>query len=542
MCRKKTPGGKSKMKKKVPFRRLMKRISKILLFFVFVIMCFPKDGRSEIIWSGDYETGNASQWHNGSTFQPQYTFIPKHGRPPAAGGDGSLFSVVTNPVRQGRYAAKFTVLNSKNGKEPNDCDVPYPTCSRRRTEMNAITALCGRYNAMPYLSERWISASYFIPQDWNNGGSGFGIHVLQIKPYNDGAGPMFTINIRSGAWRIEHNWSNVVNPQHNNIPWQQRMYYDSNYPVFGKSPLWNDGVAHFPDPKTSRAALADLNKGGWTDWIIHIKYDARGAKAGGQGFLKLWKRVNNEKWIHVLDIKPGVTSRGGMTFDHGIGFNSPPKSGSKIGNFPNNGGFGIAAGMYLDKNQVWGLSNNRVLYQDNIKIGSERASFAKMSPDGSLASSSPSSPSSQISPPSISITPTSSETSAQIIIDNRNKSATSQTGTWPVSGASSPYGTDSVWSRDGTTFTWHFSPPKTSNYEMSMWWTPWSSRSKSIPVNIEHAGGTTRVTVNQTANGGKWNSLGKYRFESGKNYRITITSQPGPSSTCADAVRFLPVN
>jgi hypothetical protein len=126
----------------------------------------------------------------------------------------------------------------------------------------------------------------------------------------------------------------------------------------------------------------------------------------------------------------------------------------------------------------------------------------------------------------------------EVIIDNRDK-ATSQTGTWNVSGKTNPYGPDSLWSRDGTTFTWHFTPPQSGSYEMSMWWTFAKSRSTNIPVDIEHSSGTTRVYVNEQKNAGKWNILGTYYFEGGTKYRITVTSRPGPTSTCADAVRFV---
>jgi PKD repeat protein len=132
-----------------------------------------------------------------------------------------------------------------------------------------------------------------------------------------------------------------------------------------------------------------------------------------------------------------------------------------------------------------------------------------------------------------------SETPADIIIDNRDVSLTSQTGTWDASGASGFYGEDSVWSRNGTTFSWHFNPSQTGSYELFMWWTEWASRSESVPVDIEHAGGTAQVIINQQENGGQWNSLGDYLFEFGQSYRVTITSQPNPSSTCADAVRFV---
>ncbi|MDL1984910.1 MAG: GDSL-type esterase/lipase family protein, partial [Deltaproteobacteria bacterium] len=125
----------------------------------------------------------------------------------------------------------------------------------------------------------------------------------------------------------------------------------------------------------------------------------------------------------------------------------------------------------------------------------------------------------------------------EIIIDNRD-AETSQTGTWGVSGATDPYGADSVFSRDGATFTWHFTPSQSGLYEVSMWWTALTSRNLNVPVDIEHSDGVATVYVDQQENGGQWNAQGHYYFESGTTYDITITSQPYPSSTCADAVKF----
>jgi hypothetical protein len=127
--------------------------------------------------------------------------------------------------------------------------------------------------------------------------------------------------------------------------------------------------------------------------------------------------------------------------------------------------------------------------------------------------------------------------SVEAIIDNGHP-GTSSTGVWDISGASDPYGSNSVWSRDGSQYTWGFTPSVSGNYDVSMWWTTWPSRSASVPVDIAHAGGTSRVTVNQQANGGKWNALGSYTLAGGVSYTVTVTSQPGPSSTCADAVKF----
>jgi Fibronectin type III domain/Divergent InlB B-repeat domain len=128
-------------------------------------------------------------------------------------------------------------------------------------------------------------------------------------------------------------------------------------------------------------------------------------------------------------------------------------------------------------------------------------------------------------------------TQTETIIDNRD-SATSKTGSWYKSSGSDSYESDSVFSRNGSTFTWYFTPSRSGSYEVSSWWTYRDSRSTSIPVDINYSGGKVRVYVNQKKDGGKWNLLGKYNFKRGITYHITIISQPYPTSTCADAVKF----
>jgi hypothetical protein len=125
-----------------------------------------------------------------------------------------------------------------------------------------------------------------------------------------------------------------------------------------------------------------------------------------------------------------------------------------------------------------------------------------------------------------------------VILDNRD-AGTTLAGSWPVSGGATPYASDSVYSRTaGHAFSWHFTAPSTGHFEVSMWWTEFSSRSNAAPVEIENADGTAMVTVNQLTGGGRWNVLGSYPFEAGKTYRVTIRTLADNSSVCADAVRF----
>jgi hypothetical protein len=363
---------------------------------VRVVCCLPlvliSGGASAgVVWSGDFETGNFLQWHQvGDTKTAFFAGIPDYGRPPAPNpltgtksasyyGDGSLAQLVTAPVRQGKYAARIVVKNSKNGAEPQDCDSGGTVCTRRRTELLMHRAMSDNYNGMPYMSERWVSASYYVPSDWDSTNGNGMLHVLQLKPRNDGSsiGPALSVQLENEGWKIRHKWSDKLNPAGSDVPWQQSMEYSAIEPT---SKSWSGGLSDFPDEAASRNALGDFNKGGWTDWVFKIKFDSRGSAFGGGGYITAWKRAGSGPWVKVVHIKPKLTTRGGMTFDHGICFNSPPTS-------TNNGGFDVQAGMYIAKEQVWNLPANRVIYIDNVKVGDANAEFKDMSPDGSTPDS-----------------------------------------------------------------------------------------------------------------------------------------------------------
>lgn len=341
-----------------------------------------------IIWNGDFSTGDFRQWHNAdSNTAVSFWQIPEYGRPINYGGvafqqtgDGSLLSLVTSPTRGSGYSAKFTVKNAVNGVEPRDCDGG--VCTRRRTELTMQQTLPRYYNAIPYQRERWISFSVFVPSDWSDAGTGWGPLLLSLKPLNEGPngtqGALGFGIVGGKSWLIYMNWRAELNPD-GGAPWQYTLEYTGNMEgtgVYPRSDFWPEGLVDFPNVQASHAALSSVLKGGWTDWIMNVKFDARGAAEGGTGFFKVWKREGNGSWVQVLDVRPKRTTRGGMTFDHGIGFNSPPSNG-------NNGGFGLKTGLYMEKGEVWGLPRDRVVYIANVKVGDENTAFSTMTPDGS---------------------------------------------------------------------------------------------------------------------------------------------------------------
>ena len=113
-------------------------------------------------------------------------------------------------------------------------------------------------------------------------------------------------------------------------------------------------------------------------------------------------------------------------------------------------------------------------------------------------------------------------------------------GNWYVSGSPSPYGTQSLYSRDsGAVYHFRLIVPAAMEYDVYLWWTEWSSRLEDVPVEVDHADGTALVRIDQRENGGRWNKIGRWTLDGIARVRILSL---GPGSTSADAVRIVPAN
>lgn len=131
------------------------------------------------------------------------------------------------------------------------------------------------------------------------------------------------------------------------------------------------------------------------------------------------------------------------------------------------------------------------------------------------------------------------------IIDNSDTNNTSSEGTWETSVGPNPYSEDSVFGRNGATFSWHYISPTAGTYKVSIYWTYHPTRATSVPISIESENGVEEVTVAQREeeNAAKWISLGEFEFVAGESYEIKITA-PNEGyfkTTSADAVKFEPV-
>jgi hypothetical protein len=86
---------------------------------------------------------------------------------------------------------------------------------------------------------------------------------------------------------------------------------------------------------------------------------------------------------------------------------------------------------------------------------------------------------------------------------------------------------------------WKLKVPKDGDYEVFARWSRGQSgiRATNTPYTIRHTDGATTVRVNQQQQGGKWNSLGVYRFSKDEPAIITITNDAN-QWVLADAVKL----
>jgi len=147
-----------------------------------------------------------------------------------------------------------------------------------------------------------------------------------------------------------------------------------------------------------------------------------------------------------------------------------------------------------------------------------------------------------------------------IIIDNGDP-GTSSIGQWMSVTGGNAYGQDAVHSkrRDAMYVYW---TPLTGTYEVSAWWM--SEQDPLDPVRYSDSGGRKTppgwtngpgglgeslvvvfdgdevldmVLVDQSLNGGQWNAIGTYDFNT--EARVAIVSISNRLSSCADAMRFV---
>ncbi|WP_217696883.1 RHS repeat-associated core domain-containing protein, partial [Micromonospora avicenniae] len=129
-----------------------------------------------------------------------------------------------------------------------------------------------------------------------------------------------------------------------------------------------------------------------------------------------------------------------------------------------------------------------------------------------------------------------------VLVDNSDFNNTTATGTWTAAtDATDKYGHNYLTRPAGTgtnTFTWQLNVPQSGTYEVFTRYPKVTGAATDAKFTINHDGGDTPKTVNQTASTGAWVSLGSYTFTEGNSRKVTLTDQ-ATGTVVADAVKLV---
>ena len=80
--------------------------------------------------------------------------------------------------------------------------------------------------------------------------------------------------------------------------------------------------------------------------------------------------------------------------------------------------------------------------------------------------------------------------------------------------------------------------PETGTYMVYLFWSSNNSRASNVPVDVTHAGGTTRVLMNQRSGHGQYNYVGSFDFEAGTAGNVLIGTESTNGYVAVDTIRF----
>ncbi len=132
---------------------------------------------------------------------------------------------------------------------------------------------------------------------------------------------------------------------------------------------------------------------------------------------------------------------------------------------------------------------------------------------------------------------------SMIVVDNASPRFSLE-GSWSE-GASGGYNTTyysntTVTSGATATATWTFMPTVDAEYAVYAWFPNVSNRTPAARYTVDHAGGTTALTITQQRDGINWRYIGTYPFRVGSLGRVRLSNQStvAGKTVLADAIRI----
>ncbi|MER6591124.1 DNRLRE domain-containing protein [Micromonospora purpureochromogenes] len=128
-----------------------------------------------------------------------------------------------------------------------------------------------------------------------------------------------------------------------------------------------------------------------------------------------------------------------------------------------------------------------------------------------------------------------------VLVDNSDFNNTTSTGTWTAGTSADMYGHNYVTRPAGTaanTFTWQLNVPQAGTYQVFARFPKVTGAATDAKFTVNHGGGTTVKTVDQTANTATWVSLGSYSFAEGNSKQVSLSDEAN-GTVVADAVKLV---
>jgi len=214
----------------------------------------PAESLGTLSYVGNYESGTYKPWDN----------LQVDPRAPASDG----FQVVTNPVRQGRFAAKFTVrqaFSPYGWKESAEVSHEFDDQTEGSDYYYGLSVMLPASTVQPH---GWFTIEQWYTQDFT-------------VPYFQGPAPI-ALDAGSNAIRL-----NVLTGRSTNISWG----YHLADRVLDKGPVYD---------------------GRWRDFILHIRW----SKA--DGILQVWERKQGSAaWKQLLSLTRIPTLRYNPAYNNG---------------------------------------------------------------------------------------------------------------------------------------------------------------------------------------------------------------------------------
>jgi hypothetical protein len=210
-----------------------------------------------VSFDGGYESGDFTQW---GSLQYQFT------RPMS-----ESFDIVSYPVRDGNFAAKFTVRQGFS---------PYG--------WNESTEVVHDFNDQGPGTEYWYGFSILFPRNWVDPDGWAIVEQFYTLDFPTFTGPA-PIAIDASGYRLGINLNTGLSPVAE-APWFTWEY--NRYFRLTKS----------------------LNVRRWNDFVLHIRW-----AADHTGFVQIWHRVEGQAYRLVLSLSGIPTLRYNPAFDNGVG-------------------------------------------------------------------------------------------------------------------------------------------------------------------------------------------------------------------------------